>query len=230
MISVIIPAYNERGTIRELVRRVRAEQTPKEIIVVDDGSTDGTRELLAPLADDGLQVILQERNRGKGAAIRRGLQAARGDIVIVQDADLELNPVDYPALLAPLLAGQADAVYGARFLRPENRVGYRLVSRLGNAAVTGWTNLLFGAHLTDEAAGYKVLRTELLRSLQLECDGFDFCAEVTAKLLRRGVPICEVPVHFNPRSYVEGKKIGWRDGVLTLWTLLKYRLRGRKNC
>lgn len=223
MISVIIPVYNERATILELIRRVRTEPTPKRIIVVDDGSTDGTAALLDGLGEPGLTVIRLPRNRGKGAAVRAGIARAEGEITLVQDADLELDPNDYPALLAPLRAGTADVVYGARFLRPENREGYRLISRIGNAAVTGWTNLLFGSRLTDEATGYKVLKTPLLRELRLECDGFDFCAEVTAKLLRRGVRIVEVPVRFNPRTYVEGKKIGWRDGIITLWTLLKYR-------
>ena len=229
MISVIIPVYNERGTILEIIRRVRAETTPKEIIVVDDGSTDGTRALLAGVGGGDVQVILQERNRGKGAAIRAGLAAARGDLVIIQDADLELDPADYAALLDPLLTGKAQVVYGARFLLPQNREGYRLISRLGNAAVTGWTNLLFGSRLTDEATGYKVMPAALLRSLDLECDRFDFCAEVTAKLLRRGILIHEVPVRFNPRTYVEGKKIGWRDGLLTLWVLLRYRLRRERS-
>mgnify|MGYP003808226139 CR=1 FL=1 len=226
MISVIIPVYNERETILEIIRRVRAEATPKEIVVVDDGSTDGTRDLLAGLSGDDVRVLLQPRNRGKGAAIRAGLAMARGDIVVVQDADLELNPDDYAALLAPLQAGTAEVVYGARFLLPQNREGYRLVSWLGNTLVTGWTNLLFGARLTDEATGYKVMRTALLRSLNLACDGFDFCAEVTAKLLLRGITIHEVPVRFNPRTYVEGKKIGWRDGIITLWVLLKFRCTG----
>lgn len=229
MISVIIPVYNERDTILEIIRRVRAETTPKEIIVVDDGSTDGTRELLAKVGGSDVQVILQERNRGKGAAIRRGLAAARGDLVIVQDADLELNPEDYAALLVPLRAGAAQVVYGARFLLPQNREGYRFISWLGNTLVTGWTNLLFGSRLTDEATGYKVMPLALLRALNLECDGFDFCAEVTAKLLRRGILIHEVPVRFNPRTYVEGKKIGWRDGLLTLWVLLKYRCRRERS-
>jgi len=223
MISVIIPVYNERATIMEIVHRVLAEPTEKEVIIVDDGSTDGTWELLQSCPE--VRVVRQAVNQGKGAAIQAGLAEVQGEITLIQDADLELDPNDYRNLLAPITAGSADVVYGARFLRPENWEGYRLISWIGNTVVTGFTNLLFNSRLTDEATGYKVMRTSLLRSLNLQCAGFDFCAEVTAKLLKRGIVIIEVPVRFNPRTYVEGKKIGWRDGIIALYTLFKFRWR-----
>ena len=198
----------------------------RELIVIDDGSSDDTAAIAESLAGDDLVVIRQPENRGKGAAIRRGLEAATGELVLVQDADLEYEPGDVPALLEPLLSGEADVVYGSRILRKENRRGHGRYY-LGGRLVTWWTNLLYGSSLTDEPTCYKLFRTELVRGLDLRCTGFEFCPEVTGKLLRRGVPIRELPIHYAPRSMEEGKKIRWTDGLEALWTLLRIRLLGR---
>ncbi len=219
-ISVIIPAFNERDTILEAISRVRAVPVPKEILVVDDASTDGTPARVESVAGPDLKLLRQPANRGKGAAIRRALEEATGDVVIIQDADLEYDPEDYPALLAPIAAGVADVVYGTR--APAFH-GMRWPNRLFNRIAAWLTNLLYQAHLTDEATCYKVFRTELVRSLPLKCERFEFCPEVTAKLRKRGHRIHEVPVHYQARSMSAGKKIRWWDGVEALWALLKYR-------
>jgi len=219
-LSVIIPVYNEQGTIAETIARVRASSPEKEIIVVDDASTDSTCDIIAPLVADDLSLIRQPQNAGKGAAIRRALEEVTGDIVLIQDADLEYDPADYPALIAPIIAGQADVVYGTR------APGFRGMSwrhRLFNWIAARLTNLLFRANLTDEATCYKVFRTEVLRSIPLTCRRFEFCPEVTAKVRRRGLPIHEVPVSYQARDIGAGKKIRWWDGVVALWTLIKYR-------
>jgi glycosyltransferase involved in cell wall biosynthesis len=218
-ISVIIPVYNERDTIEEALRRVAAVDLEIEIVVVDDCSTDGTRELLRPRTD--IRLIEHAQNQGKGAAIRTALQHMSGEIVIIQDADLEYDPQDYPALIAPIVAGQARVVYGSRFLkgRPEMRPANYLCNRL--LALSA--NLLFGGRITDEATCYKVFDAALLRSVPLTCRRFEFCPEVTAKLLRRGERIVEVPIRYTARSFDAGKKIRWWDGVEALWTLVKYR-------
>ena len=219
-LSVIIPVYNEQGTIAETIARVRASSPEKEIIVVDDASTDNTCDIVTPLVADDLSLIRQPQNAGKGAAIRRGLEDVTGDIVLIQDADLEYDPADYPALIAPIIAGQADVVYGTR--APDFR-GMSWRHRLFNWIAARLTNLLFRANLTDEATCYKVFRTEVLRSIPLTCRRFEFCPEVTAKLRRRGLPIHEVPISYQARDIGAGKKIRWWDGVVALWTLLKYR-------
>ena len=219
-LSVIIPVYNEQGTIAETIARVRASSPEKEIIVVDDASTDSTCDIIAPLVTDDLSLIRQPENAGKGAAIRRALEEVTGDIVLIQDADLEYDPADYPALIAPIIAGQADVVYGTR--APDFR-GMSWRHRLFNWIAARLTNLLFRANLTDEATCYKVFRTEVLRSIPLTCRRFEFCPEVTAKVRRRGLPIHEVPVSYQARDIGAGKKIRWWDGVVALWTLIKYR-------
>jgi len=219
-LSVIIPVYNEQATIAETIARVRASSPEKEIIVVDDASTDATCDIVAPLVADDLTLIRQPQNAGKGAAIRRGLQQVTGDIVLIQDADLEYDPADYPALIAPIIAGQADVVYGTR--APDFH-GMSWRHRLFNWIAARLTNLLFRANLTDEATCYKVFRTEVLRSIPLTCRRFEFCPEVTAKVRRRGLPIHEVPVSYQARDIGAGKKIRWWDGVIALWTLIKYR-------
>ncbi len=220
-LSVIIPVYNERATILQTIARVRAAPVPKEIIVVDDASTDGTPDLIAPLAGPDLKLIRQSHNQGKGAAIRRALTEAAGDIVLIQDADLEYDPADYPALIAPILSGRADVVYGTR--APHFR-GMRPPNRIFNWIAAHLTNLLYHTRITDEATCYKAFRTQLLRAIPLECRRFEFCPEVTAKIRKRGVPIHEVPISYQARSFGAGKKIRWWDGVVALWTLLKYRL------
>ena len=218
--SVIIPAYNERDTIVETIARVRESPVEKEIVVVDDASTDGTPDLVEPLVGPDLRLIRQPRNQGKGAAIRRGLQEATGDIVLIQDADLEYDPADYPKLIAPIESGQADVVYGTR--APEFR-GMRLPHRLFNWLAAHLANLLYRAGITDEATCYKVFRADVIRSLPLKCERFEFCPEVTAKVRKRGLHIHEVPVSYQARSIGAGKKIRWWDGVEALWALLKYR-------
>jgi len=218
--SVIIPAYNERDTIVETIARVRESPVEKEIVVVDDASTDGTPDLVEPLVGPDLRLVRQPHNQGKGAAIRRGLQEATGEIVLIQDADLEYDPADYPKLIAAIESGQADVVYGTR--APEFR-GMRLPHRLFNWLAARLANLLYRAHITDEATCYKVFRAEIIRSIPLKCERFEFCPEVTAKVRKRGIRIHEVPVSYQARSIGAGKKIRWWDGVEALWALLKYR-------
>ncbi len=223
-LSVIIPCYNESETIAEILTRVKAVDLgamEKEIIVVDDYSTDGTRELLRQLAtDENVRVLCHEQNRGKGAAMRSGIQAAGGDIILVQDADLEYDPADYPALLAPFSDG-AEVVYGSR-LRHRNKIaGVHFL--LGGLTLSLVTNLLYGTRITDEPTGYKVFKTDVIRSLNLVYDGFEFCPEVTAKLCRRGHHIYEVPISYQPRSVAEGKKISWKDFLIHVYVLFKYR-------
>ena len=218
-LSVIIPVYNERDTVEEAVSRVRALSIPLEIIVVDDASTDGTADLVAPLVGPDLKLIRQDRNQGKGAAIRRALQEVTGEAVVIQDADLEYDPADFPALLAPIEAGQAEVVYGTRAPAFE---GMRWQNRLFNRVAAALTNLLYRAGITDEATCYKAFRTEVIRAIPLRCERFEFCPEVTAKVRKRGLRIHEVPVHYRARSMAAGKKIRWQDGVVALWTLLKY--------
>jgi len=219
-LSVLIPVYNERSTIAETVRRVRESPVDKEIIVVDDASTDGTDEVLVVIAGPDLKVVRQSENRGKGAALRRALEEVTGDVVIVQDADLEYDPADYPRLLAPIAAGDAEVVYGTRAPRFE---GMRWPHRVFNWVAARLTNLLYRAGITDEATCYKVFRTEVLKAIPLRCERFEFCPEVTAKVRRRGIRIHEVPVSYRARSVGAGKKIRWWDGVEALWALLKYR-------
>ena len=227
LLSIIVPVYNEVGTIRAVIDRLQAIDLPvaREILVVNDGSRDGTREELERAVRDGvaLDVLQADRNRGKGSAIRRGLEHARGTIVAIQDADLELDPQQLAALVAPILRGDADVVYGSRFLH--GRAGAPLVTFAANRALTGATNLLFGASLTDMETCYKIMRTDVARSLELSADRFDIEPEITARLLRGGHRIHELPVRFEPRSRAQGKKIGWRDGLHALQVLVRERRR-----
>jgi glycosyltransferase involved in cell wall biosynthesis len=224
---VIIPCYNEQRTILTILERVQAVAITKEIIIVDDGSTDGTRELLAALVVDlpGITVLFHEGNRGKGAAVATGLARAIGRVVIIQDADLEYDPEEYGAVIAPILAGEAEVVYGSRNLQP-NHYSYR-VFYWGGRLVTLATNLLYGSRLTDEATCYKAFARPVIQGLHLESTGFEFCPEVTAKVLRQGYAIREVPISYHARPREEGKKIRASDGLRAIWTLLKYRLKPR---
>ena len=221
-LSVIIPVFNERATIDELLRRVEAVDIDKEVVVVDDGSTDGTRDALLRLGSAGPTVVLHEANRGKGAAIRTGLQHATGDFVLVQDADLEYDPADYHRLLRMLEERGADAVYGSRFAR--GRPQMKLSHRIGNQLLTGITNVLFGSALTDMETCYKLIRRRLLAEIGITSNGFSVEPEITAKLLRRGIAIHEVPIAYVGRSFAEGKKISGKDFLTAVWTLLRIRV------
>ena len=227
LLSIIVPVYNEVATSRAVLDRLLAVDLPlpREIIVVDDGSTDGTAQVLDAAVGEHLPLVVfhAERNGGKGSAIRLGLQHARGSIIAIQDADLELDPQQLADLVEPILRGAADVVYGSRFLR--GRAGAPLVTFVANRVLTGMTNLLFGASLTDMETCYKVMRVEVARSLELNADRFDIEPQITARLLRRGHRIHERPVRFEPRSRAQGKKIGWRDGVHALRVLVGERLR-----
>ena len=222
-LSIIVPVYNEAATIEELITRVRATGRANEIIVVDDGSTDQTPQILARLkvGRPPLNLLRHEFNRGKGAGVRTGLAAVTGDLVLVQDADLEYDPADYPALLAPFEDPAVTVVYGSRNLQRNPRSSFAFY--WGGRLLSWVTNWLNGTHLTDEATGYKVFKTAILRDVGLETDGFEFCPEVTTKLLQRGEQIHEVPISYNPRSWDEGKKIRWYDGLIAIWTMVKYR-------
>jgi glycosyltransferase involved in cell wall biosynthesis len=223
-VSVIIPVYNEELTIGEVIDKVRAVElsVDKEIIVVDDGSTDQTAEILTQRQKDVTFVHFSRVNFGKGAAIRVGLTYVTGDVVVIQDADLELDPNEYKLLLGPIISGQANVVYGSRFLSPVTNIPRRTI--WANSFLTWFTNVLYRSNLTDMETAYKAFRAEIIKALELQCHRFEFEPEVTAKLLRRECQIMEVPISYNPRTADEGKKIGWRDGIVALWTLLKYRL------
>lgn len=225
LISIVVPVYNESRTVAEVIERLIAIDlpAPREILVVNDGSTDGTREVLSRIpARPELRVIHSERNGGKGSAIRIGFAQAAGTIVAIQDADLELDPAQIADLVRPILAGQTAVVYGSRFLA--GRPDAPWLSILANQVLTGVTNILFGGHLTDMETCYKVMTTEVARSLDLECNRFDIEPEISAKLLRAGHRILDLPVRFEPRSRAQGKKIGWRDGVQAIVVLIKCRV------
>ncbi|MCM2304434.1 MAG: glycosyltransferase family 2 protein [Elusimicrobia bacterium] len=223
-LSVLIPVYNEKRTVLELLRRVEAVTLPvaKEIIIVDDGSTDGTRALLADLGGRAT-VVLHEKNRGKGAALRTALGRAGGDLVIIQDADLEYDPADYPMMLGPLLDGRADAVYGSRFLGGPHRV-LLFWHYFGNVIFTLLTNVLYDINLTDMGTCYKAFLAEKIKDIPLRSERFGIEAEITAKICKRRLRIFEVPISYSGRTYTEGKKITWRDGFSYLWCLLRYRV------
>jgi glycosyltransferase involved in cell wall biosynthesis len=223
LLSVVMPVFNEQDTIDEIVRRVLAVPLRIQLIVVDDGSTDGTRDRLAALhAELGFELVLQERNRGKGAALRRGFEAVRGELVIIQDADLEYSPEEYPQLIELICEGRADVVYGSRFLG-RHRV-FMFSHYLGNRVVTLLTNVLYNTMLTDMETCYKVMRAEIVRDLRLESNGFGIEPEMTAKIFKRGWRVYEIPITYDGRGYEQGKKITWRDGFVALWVLLKYRV------
>ena len=220
-LTVVIPVYNEVCTVSQVIERVLALDLNVEVIVVDDGSTDGTRQVLSELDNDRMQVVLHQRNRGKGAAVRTGYEYARGEFVTIQDADLELNPDEIPSLLKPLIEGSADAVYGSRFV-----YGWKhrnALNGFANMFLSSLTNLLFGTRIRDMEACYKVFRTDLLQHFTLRSEGFDFEPEITAKLAKRGCKIVELPVSYKPREFTDGKKIHWRDGFEAIYTLIKYR-------
>ena len=225
-ISIVIPVYNEFPSFDQVLERVAGARLPdgcsKEVFVVDDGSTDGTGQALVEHSRDGLVVAHHSAvNEGKGAALRIGIGLASGEIVLIQDGDLEYDPNDYAAMVLPILRGEADVVYGSRFRRAPQ--GMALKNRIANHILTTAANVLYGARLTDEATAYKAFRTSVLKRLRLECRRFEFCPEVTAKLLRLGYAIHEEPISYNARGISEGKKIRARDGIEALWTLVKYR-------
>jgi glycosyltransferase involved in cell wall biosynthesis len=228
LLSVVIPCFNEAATILDLLERVRSAPVPsKQIIVVDDGSSDGTRELLQGLQADDLTVLLHERNRGKGAALATGFAAARGEICIVQDADLEYDPAEYPLVIGPILQGKADVVFGSRF---QGAAPHRVVyfwHRLGNGFLTLLSNMFTDLNLTDMETCYKAFRTEIIQAIRIREQRFGFEPEITAKLARRRCRIYEVGISYYGRTYDEGKKIGWRDGVRAIWCILKYNLWAR---
>jgi glycosyltransferase involved in cell wall biosynthesis len=227
LLSIIVPVYNEVRTVRAVIDRLLAIDLPvaREILVVDDGSTDGTVDVLTSTVDDGLAVtvLYAERNGGKGSAVRRGLARAGGTIVAIQDADLELDPQQLAALVEPILARRADVVYGSRFLNASTGVPWLTVA--ANRVLTTVTNVLYGAALTDMETCYKIMRTDVARSLRLRANRFDIEPEITAQLLRRGYRIAELPVRFDARSRAQGKKIGWRDGLRALQVLAAERFR-----
>ena len=222
-LTVIIPAYNEKNTIQEIVRRVQATKLVDEIIIVDDGSTDGTRALIAPMdGKDNIKVILHEKNQGKGAAVSTGISAASGDVLMIQDADLEYDPREYPNLMKPIEEGLADVVYGSRFLGAPHRA-ILFWNMVANKLLTLMTNVLYNNILTDMETGYKVFKREVVADMKIHAKRFDFEPEFTAKILKKNVRLFEVPITFNPRDYSEGKKIKVKDAFEAVWTLLKYR-------
>ncbi len=223
-LSVLMPVYNERATVRRIVEQVRSIEIPKEIIIVDDGSTDGTTDVLREIekAHPDVTLVVCEKNRGKGAAVREAIRRAAGEICIIQDADLEYDPTDYAHLLEPIQYGETNVVYGSRILRRDN--DYPLDHFLaGSLFFTTLTNVLFSGHLTDMPTCYKVFKTELLQSIPLRGEGFEFDLEVTTQVLKRGETILERPIIYRKRTIREGKKINWRDGVKWTFAILKYR-------
>jgi glycosyltransferase involved in cell wall biosynthesis len=221
MLSVVMPVYNERTTIDEIVRRVLAVPLRIELIVVDDGSTDGTSEILDALQRDLKFTLLRQNNTGKGAALRRGFAAVTGDLVVVQDADLEYSPEEYPQLIELICDGKADVVYGSRFLGRHR--AFLFAHYVGNKFLTLATNVLYNTILTDMETCYKAMRTEVIRSMTLKSNGFGIEPELTAKIFKRGYRVYEVPITYAGRNYDQGKKITWTAGFVALWVLLKYR-------
>lgn len=225
MLSVIIPVYNEQETVAALLQRVESVPLDKEIIVIDDGSTDSSGEILRQFSSKpGVTVLRHECNRGKGAAVRTGLQYVTGDIVIIQDSDLEYDPQQYPKLIQPILEGKADVVYGSRFVTGEYRRVLYFWHMLGNTFLTFISNMLTNLNLTDMETCYKVFRREVLMKVKIEEDRFGFEPEITAKIARMNVRIYEVGISYSGRTYTEGKKIGWKDGFSALWCILKYNV------
>lgn len=224
-LSVIIPAYNEQATILKLIERVRAVRIEKEILIVDDCSRDGTSEVLKSIeGTPGIRVIRHDMNMGKGAALRTGIRASCGDIVIIQDADLEYNPTEYPRLIEPIESGVADVVYGSRFSGGDRRRVLYFWHSVGNRVLTLCSNIFTNINLSDMETCYKVFRGEIIRSIEIEEDRFGFEPEITAKVARRRCRIYEIGISYEGRTYEEGKKIGWQDGVAALWCIFKYNV------
>ena len=239
LVSVLMPIYNEKAFVKEIVQRVLAVDLSnigyeKEIVIVDDGSTDGTAQELTQIQKKNKNILLMqhEKNKGKGAAIRTAIMNAKGNIILIQDADLEYDPQEYKDLLLPFSKKEVNVVYGTRYIfnsakqqtnmKLKYKKGYRL-AYLGGRVLTTVTNVLYGANLSDEATGYKVFRASVLKNISLKCTKFEFCPEVTAKVLKAGYKIVEVPISYNPRTYEEGKKINYKDGFEAIWTLIKYK-------
>jgi glycosyltransferase involved in cell wall biosynthesis len=223
-LSVVIPVYNEKATVRDVYERVKAVDIDKEIILVDDGSTDGTSDVLQSLSEEGALVLRHDRNRGKGAALRTGFKQVTGDIVVIQDADLEYDPGLYPKLIKPILDGKADVVYGSRFVSGEYRRVLYFWHMVGNAILTVLSNMLTNLNLTDIETGHKAFRREVLEKIVIEEDGFGFEPEITAKISKMDLRIYEVGISYAGRTYAEGKKIGWKDGFVALKCIVKYNL------
>jgi glycosyltransferase involved in cell wall biosynthesis len=222
LLSVVMPVFNEQATIEEIIRRVLAVPVRVELIVIDDCSTDGTRDILARLQSElGFKLLLQPSNGGKGSALRRGFAEVTGDLMVIQDADLEYSPEELPMLIELICQGRADVVYGSRFLG-RHRV-FMFTHYLGNLGLTLLTNVLYNTMLTDMETCYKVMRTSVLRSMTLHSNGFGIEPELTAKIFKRGCRVYEVPISYDGRGYDEGKKISWRDGIVAVWVLLRYR-------
>ncbi|MCA8972218.1 MAG: glycosyltransferase family 2 protein [Planctomycetes bacterium] len=224
LLSVVIPVFNEETTLEAIVERVRTVDLPKEILLVDDGSTDASPEILARLESiDGVRVFRHDRNRGKGAALKTGFAEAKGNVVIIQDADMEYDPHDYPALLRPILEGRADVVYGSRFLVREYARVHLFSHYLGNRFLTFLSNVFSGLNLTDMETCYKVFRAEVVKDLDLKSRRFNVEPEMTAKVAKKRLRVYEVPVSYAGRDFDEGKKISWRDGFSAMWAIVKYR-------
>jgi dolichol-phosphate mannosyltransferase len=230
-LSIIIPVYNEEKTIEEILRQVSAVKLPgvdREIIVVDDSSNDKSKEKIQNIQLKGIKLIIHKENQGKGAAVVTGIKKSKGDIILIQDADLEYDPNDYPKLLKPIMSGKAEVVYGSRLknypLRFTGKKKTPLITHyLGNRFLTFITNVLYGNDLSDMETCYKVFRREVVKGIEIKAKRFDFEPEFTAKIMKRGIKIHEVPIKVKPRGYDEGKKITWKDGFIAVWTLLKYR-------
>ncbi|MCM8816741.1 MAG: glycosyltransferase family 2 protein [Candidatus Omnitrophica bacterium] len=222
-LSIIIPVYNEKSTIKSLVDKVLDVPLEKEIIIVDDGSTDGTRDILKKLAEEknNIKVLFQPQNKGKGYAIRKAIPEITGDVVVIQDADLEYDPMDFLKLLKLIEEGKADVVYGSRILGKNPKSSFSFY--IGGKFLSFLTNILYGTSITDEPTCYKMFRSNIIKSINLRCKGFEFCPEITAKIAKKGIKIVEVPIKYNPRTKKEGKKIRWKDGLVAIWTLIKNR-------
>ncbi len=223
-LSVIVPVYNESSTILEIINRVRNVNIgfEKEIIVIDGNSNDGTREKLKQeeLKPD-TKIIYETKRKGKGAAVKKGLEIITGDIIIIQDADLEVNPEEYPALLKYIISNEYEVVFGSRFLKKESRL--RFMSLIANKIIVFITNLLYNVSMTDVLTCHKVFKKSVLENIKLKCNGFDFDTEIVLKILKKGIKIREIPIKYSPRTLGEGKKIRWKDGFISIWTLIKYR-------
>ncbi|MCM8785901.1 MAG: glycosyltransferase family 2 protein [Candidatus Omnitrophica bacterium] len=223
-LSVIIPVYNEKLTILKVIEKVKNVPILKEIIIVDDGSTDGTTEILKNIKDERIKVIFKEKNQGKGSAIREGLKIAKGDIIVIQDADLEYNPNDWLKMIELMEKQNVEVVYGSRLLGKNKKSSFLFY--LGGRALSLIANILYNARITDEPTCYKMFKKDVINSIDLKCKGFEFCPEVTAKIKKKGYKIYEVPISYNPRSIKEGKKIRLKDFFIAVWTLIKYRFIG----